>query len=281
MTKIIECPRDAMQGIKDFIPTEKKIKYINQLLKVGYDTLDFGSFVSPKAIPQMADTKDVLSGLDLSETKTKLLAIIANERGAKDAAQFEHIDYFGYPFSISETFQKRNTNVGIAESFDRVKAIQDICVKADKEFVVYISMAFGNPYGDPWGKDEAGEWIIKLSELDINIFALADTVGTAKHHDIHYLFSYLQQDFPENEFGAHFHTNPNNWIEKVDTAFKAGCRRFDTAIKGFGGCPMAEDDLVGNLATENLLEYLKKNDLETPLNQDHFSKALHIASEIF
>lgn len=281
MTKIIECPRDAMQGIKDFIPTEKKIKYINQLLKVGYDTLDFGSFVSPKAIPQMADTKDVLSGLDLSETKTKLLAIIANERGAKDAAQFEHIDYFGYPFSISETFQKRNTNVGIAESFDRVKAIQDICVKADKEFVVYISMAFGNPYGDPWGKDEAGEWIIKLSELDINIFALADTVGTAKHHDIHYLFSYLQQDFPENEFGAHFHTNPNNWIEKVDTAFKAGCRRFDTAIKGFGGCPMAEDDLVGNLATENLLEYLKKNDLEIPLNQDHFSKALHIASEIF
>lgn len=281
MTKIIECPRDAMQGMKEFIPTELKAKYINQLLKVGYDTIDFGSFVSPKAIPQMSDTKEVLSKLDLEDTKTKLLAIIANERGAKDAAQFEQIDYLGYPFSISETFQKRNTNAGIAESFDRVKAIQDICVKTDKEFVVYISMAFGNPYGDPWGKDEAGEWIVKLSELDINIFALADTVGTAKHHDIHYLFSYLQQDFPENEFGAHFHTHPNNWMEKVDTAYKAGCRRFDTAIKGFGGCPMAEDDLVGNLATENLLEYFKKNDLEIPLNQDHFSKAFDIASEIF
>ena len=254
--KIIECPRDAMQGRHDFIPTAEKIAYQQRLLTCGFDTLDFGSFVSPKAIPQMRDTAAVLAGLDLGVTETKLLAIVANQRGAKDALSHPEIDYLGYPFSISETFQLRNTNATLEESLDRVKQIQEMTLAAGKEMVLYISMGFGNPYGDPWNVEVVEAWVSRLSNLDIKIFQLSDTVGVGSPASITYLFSNLIPRYPSLEIGAHLHTTPTTWLEKVSAAAAAGCVRFDGAIRGFGGCPMAKDDLTGNMATENLLGYL-------------------------
>lgn len=279
--KLIECPRDAMQGLHDFIPTKDKIRYINQLLMVGYDVIDFGSFVSPKAIPQMKDTAEVLAGLDLDSTSTKLLAIVANLRGANDACLHPEIDYLGYPFSISETFQIRNTNATIEESLDRVKAIQEICIKSDKKLVIYISMGFGNPYGDEWNVDIAQKWVDKLSDLDIKIMALSDTIGVATPDSIEYLFSNLIPPYPDVEFGAHLHTQPNNWRERVEAAYQSGCRRFDSAIKGYGGCPMAKDDLTGNMATENVLSYFADIDINVGIDRCEFDYAMKIALEVF
>ncbi len=278
--KIIECPRDAMQGIKAFIPTEQKVQYIQSLLRVGFDTIDFGSFVSPKAIPQMVDTAEVLARLDLSKTTSKLLAIIANTRGAEDAAKHEPIQYLGYPFSISENFQMRNTHKTIAESVITLQEILEIADKSNKEVVVYISMGFGNPYGDPWNVDIVGDWTEKLSNLGVKILSLSDTVGTSDPENIDYLFSNLIPKYPEIEFGAHLHTTPTTWFEKVDAAYKAGCMRFDGAIQGFGGCPMAKDDLTGNMPTEKLLSYFttKKH---SDLNALSFESAYNEATKIF
>lgn len=279
--KIIECPRDAMQGLKEFIPTEKKIEYINQLLKVGFDTIDFGSFVSPRAIPQMADTAKVLNGLNL-DSNSKLLAIVPNLRGATDASEFEEINYFGFPFSISETFQKRNTNSTIEESLDHVKAIQEICQKHDKSLVVYISMAFGNPYEDAWDVGVVEKWTeILHKECGVEILALSDTIGVSNRENIDYLFSNLIPKFENVEFGAHLHTTPTTWQEKVDAAYKAGCRRFDGAIKGFGGCPMAKDDLTGNMPTENMISFFNSNDIELGLNSIEFNRSMMLAKEVF
>ncbi|HNO71403.1 MAG TPA: hydroxymethylglutaryl-CoA lyase [Bacteroidia bacterium] len=278
---ITECPRDAMQGIHDFIPTEKKKKYINSILKCGFDTVDFGSFVSPKAIPQMRDTAEVLKGLDIAQTKSKLLAIIANVRGAEEASLFDEITYLGFPFSISETFQQRNTNSSIAESLKRVEEIQSICVKKKKELVIYISMAFGNPYGDPWNADVSIEWTKKLSQLGITIFAMADTIGVSNPENITYLFSHLLPAFPKLKIGAHLHTTPDKWEEKINAAYHAGCRRFDSAIKGFGGCPMAADKLTGNMPTENLLGYLDKNKINTGIDAKAFLNAMAFSSQVF
>ncbi|AUS04076.1 hydroxymethylglutaryl-CoA lyase [Pseudotamlana carrageenivorans] len=278
--KIIECPRDAMQGIKQFIPTAKKVQYIQSLLRVGYDTIDFGSFVSPKAIPQMVDTAEVLSQLDLSSTSSKLLTIIANTRGAIDACQYKEIDYLGYPFSISENFQMRNTHKTIAESVVTLSEILNIADKANKALVVYISMGFGNPYGDPWNVDIVGEWTEKLAQMGVKILSLSDTVGSSTPETIDYLFSNLIPSYTQVEFGAHLHTTPNSWFEKVDAAYKAGCSRFDGAIQGFGGCPMAKDELVGNMPTEKLLSYFttkKRNNL----NALSFESAYNEASKIF
>lgn len=261
--KIIECPRDAIQGLHDFIPTHKKIAYINQLLSSNlFDTIDFGSFVSPKAIPQMADTKALVEGLDMSTTETKLLAIIANERGAAEASAYEQITYLGYPFSVSETFQLRNTNATIAESLERVKGIQEICEKANKELVIYISMGFGNPYGDLWNAEIVLNWVSQLKQLGIKIFSLSDTVGIATPENISYLFQNLIPRYPDLEFGAHLHTTPDTWKEKIESAYWAGCRRFDGAILGYGGCPMAADELVGNMPTENLLIFNENIDFD-------------------
>lgn len=280
--KFVECPRDAMQGLHDFIPTEEKVRYINQLLKVGYDVIDFGSFVSPKAIPQMRDTAEVLGNLDLaSDRKTKLLAIVANLRGANDAANHEAIDYLGYPFSISETFQLRNTNSTILESLERVKQIREVCVASNKEMVLYISMGFGNPYGDEWNTEIVQRWVDELIPLGIHTFALSDTIGVATPESIEYLFSDLIPCYPEVTFGAHLHTQPHNWRERIHAAYESGCRRFDSAIKGFGGCPMAKDDLTGNMATENLLSYFQDIELELDLDMDAFAKSMKIASEVF
>jgi hydroxymethylglutaryl-CoA lyase len=278
--KIIECPRDAMQGIKQFIPTKQKVQYIQSLLRVGFDTIDFGSFVSPKAIPQMSDTAAVLSQLDLSKTTSKLLSIIANTRGANDACKYTEIDYLGYPFSISENFQMRNTHKTIAESVDILSDILDLANKFNKEVVVYISMGFGNPYGDPWNVDIVGEWTEKLSKMGVQILSLSDTVGTSKPETIDYLFSNLIPRYPKIEFGAHLHTTPSTWFEKVDTAYKAGCNRFDGAIQGFGGCPMAKDELVGNMPTEKLLSYFTTNK-RNALNALSFESAYNEASKIF
>ncbi|MDE0535605.1 hydroxymethylglutaryl-CoA lyase [Tenacibaculum sp. L6] len=280
--KIIECPRDAMQGIKShFIPTEAKAKYINSLLKVGFDTIDFGSFVSPKAIPQMRDTTEVLSKLDLSSTTSKLLAIIANVRGANDASQFEEIDYLGYPFSISENFQMRNTHKTIEQSIDTLKEVLTIANRTNKEVVAYLSMGFGNPYGDPWNVEIVGEWTEKLSNLGVKILSLSDTIGSSTPEDIDYLFSNLIPSYPQIEFGAHLHTTPTKWHEKVDSAFKAGCRRFDGAIKGYGGCPMAKDELTGNMPTEKLLSYFTANKVETNIKPMSFESAYNKALEVF
>lgn len=279
--KLIECPRDAMQGIHEFIPTEKKAAYINSLLKVGFDTIDFGSFVSPKAIPQLRDTAQVLEQLDLSNTKSKLLAIIANVRGAQDAVEFEEISYLGFPFSISETFQQRNTNSSIAESLKRVEEIQDLCLRNKKELVVYISMAFGNPYGDEWSSDIAINWTKRLAQLGIKIIALADTTGVSNPQNITYLFSRLVPEFSSIEIGAHLHTTPDTWEEKVHAAYTNGCRRFDSAIKGFGGCPMAADKLTGNMPTEQLLSYLNNNKIATGIDEKAFAEAFFIAGNTF
>ena len=278
--KIIECPRDAMQGIKDFIPTEKKVQYIQSLLRVGFDTIDFGSFVSPKAIPQMADTAEVLSKLDLSKTQSKLLAIIANTRGAEDVSKHPEINYLGYPFSISENFQMRNTHKTIAQSVVALDEILEIADKSDKEVVVYISMGFGNPYGDPWNVDVVGDWTERLSKMGVKILSLSDTVGTSNPENIDYLFSNLIPQYPTIEFGAHLHTTPTSWHEKVDAAFKAGCNRFDGAIQGFGGCPMAKDELTGNMPTEKLLSYFTSKKCNS-LNALSFESAYNEATKIF
>jgi hydroxymethylglutaryl-CoA lyase len=281
MVKIIECPRDAMQGLHDFIDTDVKASYINQLLKVGFDTIDFGSFVSPKAIPQMRDTADVLSLLDLSKTKSKLLAIVANHRGATDACQFEEINYLGFPFSISETFQQRNTNSSIEESLTRVADIQNLCVKHNKKMVVYISMAFGNPYGDDWNSDIVMGWTNKLANMGIEIIALSDTIGVSSPENISYLFKNIVPEFKQVEIGAHLHTTPTTWQEKIEAAYSSGCRRFDGAIKGFGGCPMAKDDLTGNMPTENMLSYFNHNNIITGVNMQEFSNSLSKATRVF
>nr|WP_245557491.1 hydroxymethylglutaryl-CoA lyase [Neolewinella persica] len=277
--KIIECPRDAMQGRHDFIPTETKAAYIQQLLACGFDSLDFGSFVSPKAIPQMRDTAEVLSRLDLSATATKLLAIVANRRGAEAALSHPEIQYLGYPFSVSETFQLRNTNATLAESVDRVKQIQELTVAAGKEMVVYLSMGFGNPYGDPWNVEVVEQWVSRLAELDIKIFQLSDTIGVSAPASISYLFSSLIPRYPNLEIGAHLHTTPNTWEEKIAAAAAAGCQRYDGAIRGFGGCPMAKDDLTGNMPTERLFDYFGFE--ATGVSKDAFSLAMASSLTVF
>ncbi|MDF2451123.1 MAG: hydroxymethylglutaryl-CoA lyase [Bacteroidota bacterium] len=279
--KIIECPRDAMQGIKELIPTEVKAKYINTLLKVGFDTIDFGSFVSPKAIPQMHDTAAVLDQLDLSATKSKLLAIIANTRGAQDACAFEQIRYLGFPFSISETFQQRNANSSIIESMVRVEEIQNLCVKHNKELVVYISMAFGNPYGDEYNSEIVINWAKKLSYLGIKIIALSDTIGVSNKENISHLFSTMIPEFKDVEIGAHLHSTKESSLEKIEAAYKNGCQRFDVAIHGFGGCPMAKDDLTGNLATEDLEIYFDTYRVPLDLNKEQLKKAYAESWEVF
>jgi hydroxymethylglutaryl-CoA lyase len=270
-----------MQGIKQLIPTELKAKYINTLLKVGFDTIDFGSFVSPKAIPQLVDTADVLKQLDLSNTKSKLLAIVANQRGAQDACNFEEINYLGFPFSISETFQQRNANSSIAESLIRVEEIQTLCLQHKKELVVYISMAFGNPYGDLWNSDIVINWTKKLSDLGIKIIALSDTIGVSNPENINYLFSNIIPEFKNVEIGAHLHSTKEKASEKIDAAYKSGCKRFDVAIHGFGGCPMAADDLTGNLATEDLEAYFIKNNINLNLNTEVLREAYESSWNIF
>jgi hydroxymethylglutaryl-CoA lyase len=278
---LIECPRDAMQGWKNFIPTKKKIAYINSLLRVGFDTIDFGSFVSPKAIPQMADTKDVLNGLAVGKSKTRLLAIIANVRGADEAGAFDDITYLGFPFSVSETFQLRNTNSSIEESLISVEAIQNICIKNNKQLVVYMSMGFGNPYGDAYSEEIVFGWVNKIAALDIKIISLADTVGLATPQQIFSITDYLTKRFPDHEIGVHLHSKPDNWKIKVDAALKAGCKRFDGALKGIGGCPMAGDDLVGNMNSELLIPYFQQLKILPELNQEALEESIRIAGEIF
>jgi hydroxymethylglutaryl-CoA lyase len=281
LIKLIECPRDAMQGWKNFIPTETKIGYINQLLKVGFDTRDVGSFVSPKAIPQMADTKEVIEKLDVENSKTKLLAIIANVRGAQDAADFEKINYLGFPFSISPTFQMRNANSTIEESLQRVKEIKSICNKNNKELVIYISMAFGNPYGDEYNEDTVLKWIQKITDEGIRIISLADTVGLAHPSQISSLVSKVISRFPDIETGVHLHSTNFNWKEKINAALENGCLRFDGALKGIGGCPMAEDELVGNMDSELMIPYFQKLGFLENINESELLKAQKMASEIF
>ena len=279
--KIIECPRDAMQGIKTFIPTEKKVQYIQSLLRVGFDTIDFGSFVSPKAIPQMQDTAEVLAQLDLSQTSSKLLAIIANTQGAELASKHKEIQYLGFPFSISENFQVRNTHKTIAESLITLDEILEIANKTNKEVVTYISMGFGNPYGDPYNVEIVGEWTEKLANMGVKILSLSDTIGSSTPEVINYLFSNLIPKYPKIEFGAHLHTTPDTWFEKVDAAYKAGCHRFDGAIKGYGGCPMAKDDLTGNMPTEKLLSYFTAEKANTNCHPISFESAYNEVLKIF
>ena len=280
--KLIECPRDAMQGIKDWIPTKQKVQYIQSLLRVGFDTIDFGSFVSPKAIPQMLDTSEVLAQLDLSKTESKLLAIIANTRGANDASKHTEIDYLGFPFSISENFQMRNTHKTIAQSVVTLSEILEIASKTNKEVVVYISMGFGNPYGDPWNVNIVGEWTERLAKMGVKILSLSDTIGSSDPENINYLFSNLISAYPAIEFGAHLHTTPTSWFEKIDAAYLAGCRRFDGAIQGFGGCPMAKDVLTGNMPTEKMLSYFtqkKAHNLSAMAFESSYNEATKIFTE--
>jgi hydroxymethylglutaryl-CoA lyase len=279
--KIIECPRDAMQGIKTFIPTEKKITYIQHLLSVGFDTIDFGSFVSPRAIPQMADTGEVIKNLDISNTNTKLLAIVANSRGAEEALKHDKISYLGYPLSISEYFQMRNVGKSIAASKEILREIVRLAKNKDKEVVGYISMGFGNPYGDPWSEKLVEEWTVKLINMGIKIISLSDTVGTAEPEVIFQLFSKLVSKYPHIEFGAHLHTHPANWYEKMEAAHRGGCRRFDGAIMGYGGCPMAKDDLTGNMPTEKILSYLSQHNISHKINTMRFESAYNKAIEVF
>ncbi|KAB1155587.1 hydroxymethylglutaryl-CoA lyase [Flavobacterium luteum] len=279
--KIIECPRDAMQGIKAFIPTQRKVAYIQSLLDVGFDTIDFGSFVSPKAIPQMQDTREVLSQLDVSQTTSKLLAIIANTQGAKLASEHAAIQYLGFPFSISENFQMRNTHKTIAQSTIALMEILEIAYKNNKEVVAYLSMGFGNPYGDPWNVDIVGEWTENLANMGVKILSLSDTVGSSTPEVITYLFSHLITKYPTVEFGAHLHTTPDKWLEKVEAAYTSGCRRFDGAIQGFGGCPMATNKLTGNMPTEKLLSYFTTINEQTNTSPTHFEKAYIQATKLF
>jgi len=278
---VTECPRDAMQGLKTFVPTELKAEYINLLLKVGFDTIDFGSFVSPKAIPQMADTAQVLEHLDMSDTRSKLLAIIANYRGGEEAASHEQITYLGYPFSISETFQQRNTNSGIAQSFELVKQLQDLCATNSKQLLVYLSMGFGNPYGDDWGTQIVLDWAGKLADERIKFIALSDTVGAATPKQINTLYPLLAASLPNVNIGLHLHSTPEDLQEKIAAAYQSGCRRLDTAIKGYGGCPMAKDDLTGNIATEAVLAYLDRQNINTGLNMQAFAEAIKFSGKIF
>jgi len=270
-----------MQGIKTFIPTAAKTRYIQSLLHVGFDTIDFGSFVSPKAIPQMRDTAQVVETLDLSKTNTKLLAIVANMRGVHDAVKFQQIDYLGYPFSLSEIFQMRNTAKTIGQSCDLLKEIMNMAHKHNKKVNVYFSMGFGNPYGDPWNEEIVESWVVKVRAMGVKLISLSDTVGTANAETIRRIFSYLIPKYPDIEFGAHLHTHPKTWHEKVDAAYQSGCRRFDSAIKGFGGCPMAKDELVGNLPTEKLLTYFAENKIETTINTTAFENAYNEAQRVF
>ncbi len=279
--KIIECPRDAMQGIRVFIPTAVKVRYLQTLLSCGFETIDFGSFVSPKAIPQMADSAEVLSRIDLTASRSKLLAIVANLRGARDAISLEHIHYLGYPFSISENFQMRNTHKTIAESTEVLAEILSLAKGAGKEVVTYISMGFGNPYGDPWDVSVVSEWTEKLSSMGVRILSLSDTIGSSTPEVISYLFSHLIPAYPDIEFGAHLHTTPQKWREKMDAAFSAGCRRFDGAIQGFGGCPMAKDELTGNMPTEKILRYFKEMDQPTTVSEEEFKAAYSEATSVF
>ena len=279
--KLIECPRDAMQGWKHFIPTEKKVEYINALLRVGFDTLDFGSFVSPKAIPQMADTETVVKQLDLSNTQTKLLAIVANQRGAEAACAFDQINYLGFPFSVSETFQQRNTNSSIAEAMGRVEEIQNLCIKSGKKLVTYLSMGFGNPYGDPFDEDIVFEWVNRLIALDIEIISLADTVGVATPEQVFEMTRYLVESLPETEIGVHLHATPDGVKPKFEAALLAGCKRFDGALKGIGGCPMADDELVGNMNSEVMIQVLKEKQLLPELNEEALAESIRLAGQIF
>ncbi|CAN5878070.1 hydroxymethylglutaryl-CoA lyase [soil metagenome] len=279
--KLLECPRDAMQGLEKFIPTNLKGEYLNALLKVGFDTLDFGSFVSPKAVPQMQDTHEVLDQLDLSSSQTKLLAIVANLRGALQAASLPGIDYLGFPLSLSETFQQRNTNKGIPEALQEVAKMQELCLSKGKTMVVYLSMGFGNPYGDPWGPEVVAEFVQKLNMMAIEIIALSDTIGVADPPLIRYLFTHLLPAFPAIELGAHLHTHPATWQEKVEAAYSSGCRRFDSALLGFGGCPMAKDELVGNMPTENLVAYFENIGVPLPLDKKAFSQAMDVSRKVF
>jgi hydroxymethylglutaryl-CoA lyase len=279
--KLTECPRDAMQGLHDFVPTDVKAAYINLLLQVGFDTIDFGSFVSAKIIPQMRDTADVLSKLNLSNTQSKLLAIVANYRGAEEAAQHPEITYLGYPFSISETFQIRNTNATINNSFDTVKRMKELCDSKQKELLVYLSMGFGNPYGDEWNVEIVQQWTQKLVSEGIQIIALADTIGIATAEQIKSLYPFLGKQFPDTEFGIHLHSTPDTWHEKAEAAYLSGCKRFDSALKGYGGCPMAADDLTGNIATENLIGYLQSQKAVTGLNMNKLQEAMNYSERIF
>ena len=279
--KIIECPRDAIQGVKPFIPTTEKVSYLQFLLQVGFHSLDFGSFVSSRAVPQMRDTADVLDQLDLSKTKTKLLAIVANLRGAETALNFEQIEYIGFPFSISENFQMRNTHKTISESLNSLEQIKELTDKSNKTLVVYLSMGFGNPYGDPWNVNVVSKWVERLSQLEIEIISLSDTVGQAVTKDITYLYSSLIPTFPAIEFGAHFHTHPNRGYEKLTAAFDAGCRRFDGAIHGFGGCPMASDALVGNMPTEKLVTFFNERGIQTGLCMTTFESSMNKSKNLF
>ncbi len=281
MIKIIECPRDAMQGIQEFIPTEKKIAYINKLLEVGFDTIDAGSFVSPKSIPQLHDTAEVFSKLNLSHTQTNLLAIIANLRGAEQACIIPEIRYIGFPLSISETFQKRNTNKTIHESILELEKIQSLSLNHKKTVVVYLSMGFGNPYGDPFHIELVEEFIDKLIQFNITIISLADTIGVSTKENITYLFNHLSKKFPTIELGAHLHSHPSTVYEKIDAAYQAGCRRFDGALKGLGGCPMAKDELVGNIATEKLIDYFNEKKVNLPIHMNKLHEALAMIPHVF
>ena len=279
--KIIECSRDAMQGIRSFIPTTEKVNYLQFLLQVGFHSLDFGSFVSARAVPQMRDTAHVLDQLDLSKTKTKLLAIVANLRGAETALNFEQIEYIGFPFSISENFQMRNTHKTISESLNSLQQIKELTDKSNKTLVLYLSMGFGNPYGDPWSVEVVSQWVERLAQMEIEIISLSDTVGQAASEDISFLYSSLIPAFSSIEFGAHFHTHPNRGYEKLKAAFDAGCRRFDGAIYGFGGCPMASDALVGNMPTEKVITFLNERGIDTGLCMTSFESAMNKTKELF
>ena len=279
--KIVECSRDAMQGIKQWIPSETKLKYLQSVLSVGFDVVDFGSFVSPRVIPQMKDTGYIIDNLDLSNSKSKLLAIVANQRGALEACKHLSISYLGYPFSISETFQMRNTNKSIIESFEELNKIKSICEKYNKHLVVYLSMGFGNPYGEPWNYEIVEKWIDKLNTLKVKVISLSDTIGLAKSKDIEIIFSNLIPKYNKIEFGSHFHANPDQWFDKVNSAYKSGCRRFDGAILGFGGCPMAKDDLTGNIPTEKLISFFNSKALKTNINSLNFESCYNHALNLF
>lgn len=278
---LVECPRDAMQGWKAFIDTEKKIEYINSLLQVGFHTIDFGSFVSPKAIPQMADTKELTNNLELKNSTSKLLAIIANTRGASEAVTYQGISYLGFPFSISETFQQRNTNSDIRTSLGRVEEIQKVCLEYNKQLVVYLSMAFGNPYGDEYNGDVLLQWADEMAARDIHIISLADTVGIAAPNQIAAAMNILIPRYKNIQFGIHLHSTVQNWREKLSAAYYAGCKRFDGALKGIGGCPMADDDLVGNINTEWLISFMEENGEQLSINKQALQKSLQLAEEIF
>jgi len=279
--RITECPRDAMQGLHDFVPTVIKAEYINLLLQVGFDTIDFGSFVSPKAIPQMRDTADVLAKLDMNKSQSKLLAIVANLRGAENAVQFDEISYLGFPFSISETFQQRNTNSSIKESFEVVKKANQLCRQHNKELLVYLSMGFGNPYGDDWSPQLVADWAEKMVDEGIHIISLADTIGVSTPEKISEIYPTLRSRFPETEFGVHLHSTPQSSLKKIKTAYECGCEHFDSALKGFGGCPMAADDLTGNIATENVIAYMQQQGVELGLDLDKWNEAMAYSTKIF